>query len=109
MMLRKLGRGYPSRTGNIIVAADPKNLPGVGMEVVTRKMEKVGFVYDIIGPVKSPFIVVRPKNRDLIKKIIIDELFVVSAHAGSRKGKGNRKEGKRKRSRKKGNRKGRHS
>lgn len=109
MKLRKLGKGYPSRTGNIVIPVDPKNLPGVGMDVVTRKMEKIGHVYDIIGPVKSPFVVVRPKNKDVLKKIIIDELFVVSTHAGSGKGKGSRKEGSRKRGRKKGNRKRRHS
>jgi len=108
MKLRKLGRGHPSRS-NIIVPADPKNLPGIGMEVVTRKMEKIGYVYDIIGPVKSPFVVVRPVGKDVIKKIIIDELFVVSDYAGSGKGKGSRKKGVGKRSRKKGNRKRGHS
>ena len=107
MKLRKLGKGYPSRS-NVVVPADPKNLPGVGMSVVNRRMEKIGYVYDIIGPVKSPFVVVRPESRDVLKKIIIDELFVVSAHAGSGKGKGSRKEGSRKRGRK-GNRKRGHS
>lgn len=99
--LRKIGRVlHLTKTGNIVVEADPKNLPKIGSSVVNRKNEKVGFVYDIIGPTKSPFVIIRPYDRSSE----INELFVVSAHGGEgkSKGKGNRKEGSRERGRKKG-------
>ena len=71
--LQKLGKAsHVSRTGYIVVPADPRNLPKVGSEVVTRKMEKVGYVYDIIGPTKSPFVLVRPR-KDV--KLVLEELF----------------------------------
>jgi rRNA processing protein Gar1 len=66
-------------------------------------MEKIGYVYDIIGPTKSPFILIKPR-KDM--KVVEEELFVVNVHAGGRKGKGSRK-GKGKRGRIKGDRKGR--
>jgi rRNA processing protein Gar1 len=106
MKLRKIGRvSHVSKSGFIVAIADPKNLPRVGSEVYTRKMERIGFVYDIIGPTKSPFVLIKPK-RDILKRKVLDELFVVvgEAHAGGREGKGSRK-GERKRGRKERDRK----
>ena len=106
MKLRKIGRvSHVSKSGFVVAIADPKNLPKVGSEVYTRKMEKIGFVYDIIGPTKSPFILIKPK-REVLKRVILDDLFVMGgeAHAGSGEGKGGRK-GKRKGGRKERNRK----
>jgi RNA-binding protein len=108
MKLKKLGKGYPSKTGNMVVPI--KNLPRIGDEVVNSKMQKVGYVYDIIGPVKSPFAVVRLENKNDIEKFVFDELFVVVGYGGDRKGKGSRKgERKGERSRKKRSRKRRYT
>ncbi|RLI73060.1 hypothetical protein DRO97_08200 [Archaeoglobales archaeon] len=87
--LRKLGKVKHISHSGLIVVSGIKNLPKVGSEVVDRRMGKIGFVYDIIGPTKSPFVLIKPKGR--LDKIILDELFVVVSHAGSRKGKGERK------------------
>jgi rRNA processing protein Gar1 len=64
-------------------------------------MDKIGNVYDIIGPTKSPFVLIKPKK---VLKEIFEDLFVVSIHARSGEGKRNRKERSGKRDRK-GNRK----
>ncbi len=100
--LRELGKvKHLSRSGMLVVSVNPKQLPKLGAEVVTRKMEKIGFVYDIIGPTSSPFALVKPYRLD---KIVLEDLFVVIDYGGGRegKGKGGRKgEG----GRKKGNRK----
>ena len=40
MKLKKLGKGYPSKTGNLIVPV--KNLPRICVEVVNAKTKKVG-------------------------------------------------------------------
>jgi RNA-binding protein len=82
-----------SKSGFIVVLAG-KELPKVGSEVYNRKMEKVGYVYDIIGPVKSPFILIRPKSRDVLKRMIKEDLFVLGGDAhgkGKGEGKGGRK------------------
>ncbi len=102
-MLKKIGNVmHLSKTGNIIVSADPGNLPSIGQEVFNRKMEKVGFVYDIIGSVGSPYVVIRPYRRSVPDE---DNLFVVVKNGRSRKDKGSRKKRERKGDRKKGNRK----
>jgi RNA-binding protein len=100
--LRKLGKvKHVSRSGMIVVAVNPEKLPKVGSNVVTRKMEQVGWIQDIIGPVSSPYALIKPSRLDLAD-IVLDDLFVVCEYAGSGESKGKRS---RKGSRKKGNRK----
>ncbi|WP_202318848.1 H/ACA ribonucleoprotein complex subunit GAR1 [Archaeoglobus neptunius] len=99
--LRELGKvKHISKSGMLVIALNPAYIPKIGDKVVTRKMEYVGVVNDIIGPVSSPYALVRPKNSE---KIIFEDLFVVKEYGGSRKGSG---KGSRKGGRKKGNRKG---
>jgi RNA-binding protein len=92
---------HVSGTGFVVVRANPDSLPPIGAEVVTRKMERVGNVYDIIGPVKSPFVLVKPvKGIKVLNNLSSEKLFVKGEdNVGSRKGKGSRKERSRKRRR----------
>ncbi|MCS7143792.1 MAG: hypothetical protein NZ879_02085 [Archaeoglobaceae archaeon] len=82
-----------SKSGMLLVRIQPTNLPKIGEKVVTRKMEQVGVVYDIIGPIISPYALIKPN------KVVYEDLFVVREHGRSRKGSG---KGSRKGSRKKG-------
>jgi len=82
-----------SKSGMLLVRIQPNNLPKIGEKVVTRKMEHVGVVYDIIGPIISPYVLIKPE------KVVYEDLYVVRGYGGSRKGPG---KGSRKRSRKKG-------
>lgn len=82
-----------AKSGLLLIPVSPTNIPKIGERVVTRKLEDVGVVVDIIGPINSPYALVRPN------KIVNEDLFVVREYGGDRKGKG---EGGRKRSRKKG-------
>lgn len=107
MKLKKIGKvSHVSKSGFIVVKA--KEIPKIGSEVCNRKLERIGYVYDIIGPVKSPFILIRPKDRKLLKRIE-DELFVVEGgddYGGKGEGKGGGKgerKGGSKRGRKRGN------
>jgi|GEM_PF-1125375 rRNA processing protein Gar1 len=99
--LRKFGSAaHVSRSGLIIAQIEPGNLPEVGAEVLTDRAEKIGNVYDIIGPTKTPFALIKPRKNSLKKfagNLANKNLFVVIPHAGSRKGKGSRKKGSRKR------------
>lgn len=33
---------------------------GIGSTVVTKRMEKIGSIYDLFGPVKQPYISIKP-------------------------------------------------
>ncbi|MEM1578701.1 MAG: hypothetical protein QXN34_06395 [Archaeoglobaceae archaeon] len=81
-----------SNSGMLLVPISPEKIPRLGESVVTRKMENVGVVSDIIGPVSSPYALIKPS------KVVYEDLFVVREHGGDRKGKGKRS---RERSRKK--------
>ncbi|MDI9610529.1 MAG: hypothetical protein QFX36_04290 [Archaeoglobales archaeon] len=92
--LSALGRPEKlTKSGMLLVRIQPTNLPKIGDKVVTRKMEQVGIVYDIIGPIISPYALIKPS------KVVYEDLFVVKGYGGSRKGSG---KGSRKGSRKKG-------
>ncbi|MCS7130051.1 MAG: hypothetical protein NZ872_01375, partial [Archaeoglobaceae archaeon] len=71
-----------SKSGMLLVRIQPTNLPKIGEKVVTRKMEQVGVVYDIIGPIISPYALIKPN------KVVYEDLFVVKEYGGSRKSSG---------------------
>ncbi len=59
--LQRLGRVlHVSSSRNIIVKAE-KKLPRIGDQVVDENITPIGEVFDIIGPVSSPYISVKPK------------------------------------------------
>jgi RNA-binding protein len=64
--LQKLGRVRaltPSK--NIIVKSE--QAPRIGSEVVDENLNIVGKVFDIIGPISSPYAVVKPTIREPAK------------------------------------------
>lgn len=65
--LRFIGKvSHVSKKGNIIVLAE--NLPSFYSDVYDENNRKLGYVLDIIGPTKSPYVVVRAMKRIKIKK-----------------------------------------
>ena len=66
--IKKLGPiVHFSDIGNAIIF-NPAKLPKIGSNVVNEKMEHVGNVIDIFGPVKKPFVSVKlkPQFKDKI-------------------------------------------
>lgn len=56
--MRPLGRvRLYTRSKNLLVEA--QEVPRLGEKVFDEKMSLVGYVYDIIGPVSSPFVLVK--------------------------------------------------
>ncbi|MEM1540089.1 MAG: Gar1/Naf1 family protein [Candidatus Bathyarchaeia archaeon] len=56
----RLGRAlHVSPNKNIIVKME--NLPKLGETVVDEKLKPVGVVFDIFGPISSPYVAVKPK------------------------------------------------
>jgi len=61
--LQRLGRVFnltPSQ--NIVIKLD--KIPKIGNPVVDENLKTVGKVFDIIGPVSSPYAVVKPTVRE---------------------------------------------
>ncbi|MBS7621376.1 H/ACA RNA-protein complex protein Gar1 [Candidatus Bathyarchaeota archaeon] len=59
--LIRLGRALhisPSR--NVIVKVE--NVPKIGETVVDENLRRVGEVFDVFGPVSSPYVAVKPKG-----------------------------------------------
>lgn len=66
MGLQRLGRVLnvtPSQS--LVVKAD--NAPKLGLEVVDENLKVVGKIFDIIGPVSAPYVVVKPTIREPAK------------------------------------------
>ncbi|MCS7122106.1 MAG: Gar1/Naf1 family protein [Archaeoglobaceae archaeon] len=103
MKLIELGKvQHISKSGMIVVQLKPSSVPKIGDKVVTKKMEPVGVIQDIIGPVSSPYALIKPEK----KAGNYDLLFVVKDYG--RVGKGESEGGrKRERGRKERDRKGR--
>jgi len=57
--LQRLGKVlHVTPSQNIIVKAN--KTPKIGSDVVDEKMKIVGKIFDVIGPVPSPYVVVKP-------------------------------------------------
>ena len=58
--LGKVSNVTPSR--NMVVKVE--NTPKIGFEVVDENLNVVGKVFDIIGPVSSPYAVIKPTLKE---------------------------------------------
>ena len=58
-------------TGSIaVVRGEDQTRPKIGTKVIDEKLEKVGHIVDIIGPVSRPYIVIKIREgvKDILKK-----------------------------------------
>ncbi len=53
---------HTSSSGNMILKAE--NLPRIGDRVMDENLNQIGAVFDIFGPVSSPYVAVRPNVED---------------------------------------------
>jgi len=61
--IKKIGKiVHYSNLGNAIVI-DPPKLPKINSDVVNEKMEHIGSVAEIFGPIKKPYVSVRIKKQ----------------------------------------------
>ena len=68
LRLQRLGRiSNVSPSGNAIVKTE--NPPKIGSEVVDENLVVVGKIFDIIGPVSSPYAVIKPSVREPAKLV----------------------------------------
>jgi len=62
--MRALGRVIAvTKTGRLVVRAD--HAPPLGSRVYDERLTLIGEVYDVMGPVSSPYISVKPLSKSL--------------------------------------------
>ena len=72
--MRKLGKILKVSLGKyLLVRAD--FAPREGALVYDRRMRKIGTVYDVIGPVAHPFVVIVPQVPDF-ESLVFSEVYV---------------------------------
>ena len=60
--LRRLGKVlHMSKSGNLIVRLEKPPVPAERTRVVDYKIKRIGTVNSILGPVKSPYVSVKPE------------------------------------------------
>jgi RNA-binding protein len=62
---------HVSSSKNMIIKA--ANLPKIGSDAVDENLKKIGKVFDVFGPVSSPYVAVQPivkETRRLINHVI---------------------------------------
>jgi len=66
-MLQRLGRVlHTTHNGYIVATLEAgERLPPLNTPVYDEKTNRVGVLLDIIGPVKSPYAVIKPDRRDI--------------------------------------------
>ncbi|MEM1569434.1 MAG: Gar1/Naf1 family protein [Candidatus Bathyarchaeia archaeon] len=75
-ILRAAGRVFTiSKQGSIIVKLEGF-VPRLGTKVYDKNLKPLGVVVDVIGNVKSPYMVVRPLESKESGKIVGDSLYV---------------------------------
>lgn len=62
-----------SSSKNVIVKVE--NAPKIGETVVDENLKTVGEVFDIFGPVSSPYATVKPKISNL--EVLVDKVLYV--------------------------------
>ncbi len=85
MSLQRIGRVlHISSSGNAILKAE--KLPRIGDKVVDEEMEPVGEVFDIFGPVASPYVSVRTRREDP-DRLVDSVLYSVRSSKFGKKGR----------------------
>jgi len=75
---------HVSATRNIIIKAE--NLPHIGDKVANENLKPVGTVFDIFGPLSSPYIAVKPHVQNP-EKLVNHVLYATPSKAGRKKRK----------------------
>ena len=61
MQIRRLGKVmHLSKGGNLILRLEQTQIPTIGAAVCDYKLRSVGVVNNVLGPVKGPYVSVKP-------------------------------------------------
>jgi RNA-binding protein len=75
--LRRLGKVlHISKRGSIILRTDKTPSAGSRSIVLDKKAQEVGIIIDVFGPVKEPYVAVRPKRGSDPSKLVGQLLYL---------------------------------
>ena len=75
--LRRLGKVlHISKRGSIILQTDKTPPVGGRSIVLDKKAQEVGIIIDVFGPVKTPYVSVRPKRKTDPHKLVGQMLYL---------------------------------
>ena len=73
--MRKLGKVLHISHRGFIILKTTKT-PPIGARVVDKVVQHIGIVQDVFGPVKTPYVSVRPKNSESSAKLVGQPLYL---------------------------------
>ena len=90
--MRRLGKlVHASRQGLLLVKPSNPTPPALGSKVMSREGGVVGVVYDVIGSVASPYVVVKPvEGSRPTTELYVEDERGATRRGGSRLGRGRR-------------------
>ncbi|MGQ9719911.1 MAG: H/ACA ribonucleoprotein complex subunit GAR1 [Candidatus Jordarchaeum sp.] len=72
--MRRLGKPlHQTPRGDLILRVN--FTPRIGSKVVNKEMREVGQIFDIFGPVKTPYVSVKPQVEPKIAEKLVDEVL----------------------------------
>ncbi|MFX1559779.1 MAG: H/ACA ribonucleoprotein complex subunit GAR1 [Promethearchaeota archaeon] len=75
--MRRLGKVlHISKRGSIILRTDKTPPVGSKSIVLDKKAQEVGEIIDVFGPVKEPYVAIRPKRDSTPSKLIGQILYL---------------------------------
>ncbi|MBN1358442.1 H/ACA RNA-protein complex protein Gar1 [Candidatus Bathyarchaeota archaeon] len=81
--MQRLGKVlHVTPSQNVVVKVD--NTPKIGSAVVNEKLKVVGKVFDVVGPVSSPYAVVKPTIKEP-EKLTSTQLYLLLSKKNRRK------------------------
>jgi len=61
--MRRLGKVlHLSKSGNLILRLEPNLVPTIGTQVCDYKLRSIGQVNNVLGPVKNPYVSIKPAS-----------------------------------------------
>jgi RNA-binding protein len=73
---------HVSKTKNMILKAE--NIPRIGDTVANDKLKSVGTVFDVFGPMSSPYVAVKPYIQNP-EQLVNQVLYAVPSKSGRRR------------------------
>jgi RNA-binding protein len=58
--MRRIGEVVRVAAGTIVVRSPDDAHPAIGAEVVDERLDRVGRVVDVMGPIERPYLVITP-------------------------------------------------
>ena len=73
--MRAIGEVVRTAQGLAVLRSDDDDHPDIGTEVVDERLETVGRVVDVFGPVERPYLAVSPADGVAVPTLLGERLY----------------------------------